>query len=197
MRRISTLVRTTVIASALVFAAASSSSSGSGGTNNPSNVVVPTQPAGDPNAVVSTQYDVRVAVAPGGAEVKSGDDGGWQMTATPQSNRAIGVSIFIDASGQDTFALAQKVADDRRTKGEDVSTIEADQLLGLPAARWITVSSPDQIATMFLLARSGRCVYLLVANATGTQDDIVNYFKWARGAVTTLSGGAAYPAACR
>jgi hypothetical protein len=196
MRRISTFVRMTVIASALVFAAASSSSSGSTGSGNPGTVTVPTSPGGDPNAVTSPQYDVRIAVSPSGADIKNGDDGGWQMTAAPSSNRAIGVSIFIDASGQDTFTLAQKVADDRRNKGEDVSTIESDQLLGLPAARWITVDA-EQIATMFLLARSGRCVYLLVANATGSQDEIVNYFKWARGAVTTLSGGAAYPAACR
>ena len=50
---------------------------------------------------------------------------------------------------------------------------------------------------MVVLAQSKACVYMLIASAQGTTEEIVAYFKWASELVRTVSGGAANAPACR
>lgn len=126
-------------------------------------------------------------------------DGGWTAkTSGVYNGGAVTLSILRDNSASDTFSLANDLANDSKAKGVDTSSIEQDQLVGIPAARWITMQ--NDVATMVILAKTGSCVYLLIASMSSSksQDEIVNYFKWARGAVSTASGGQVINApACR
>jgi hypothetical protein len=191
--RLSSFVRVAVCSTALVFAAASSSSR----SNNPSGpVTVPTAPA---NSVFSQAYDVRVNLPPSVLTVENGADGGWTAkTQNVYNGGIVTISVLIDREPQDAWTLADALRRDSIANNKPVTEISQATILGIPAAQWLT--GDEQIATMVVLAKTGPCVYLLVAATSTTDksgDDVVNFFRWAQSVVTTHSGGAAVnPTAC-
>jgi hypothetical protein len=104
--------------------------------------------------------------------------------------------VMRDPAVSDAWSLAEALREDRAKRGENVSETDRDTLVGLPAARWVSVSDGG-VATLVVLTKSGSCVYMLIASAQGTTDEVVSYFKWAAALVRTASGGAANAPACR
>ena len=155
-----------------------------------------TAPAGGfgSNSVSSPNWDVQVAVSPTDAKVAE-EGSTWQLTS--EDNRgAITVVVMRDPSVRDARTLADSLRQDRKNKGEDVTDVEEETLVGLPGARWISVAT-NGVATMVVLAHTRACVYMLIASAQGTTEEVVAYFKWASALVRTVSGGAADAPACR
>ncbi len=145
-------------------------------------------------SVSSPHWDVQVAVSPADAKVAE-ESSTWQLTS--EDNRgAITVVVMRDPSVRDAWTLADSLRQDRKNKGEDVTDVEQETLVGLPGARWISVAG-NGVATMVVLAHTRSCVYMLIASAQGTTEEIVAYFKWASALVRTVSGGAADAPACR
>ena len=145
-------------------------------------------------AVSSPNWDVQVAVSPADAKVAE-ESTTWQLTS--EDNRgAVTVVVMRDPSVRDAWTLADSLRQDRKNKGEDVTDVEQETLVGLPGARWISVAG-NGVATMVVLAHTRSCVYMLIASAQGTTEEIVAYFKWASALVRTVSGGAADAPACR
>jgi hypothetical protein len=135
-----------------------------------------------------------VAVSPTDAKVAE-EGSTWQLTS--EDNRgAITVVVMRDPSVRDARTLADSLRQDRKNKGEDVTDVEDETLVGLPGARWISVAT-NGVATMVVLAHTRACVYMLIASAQGTTEEVVAYFKWASALVRTVSGGAADAPACR
>ena len=198
--RLSHAARAAVALAALVLAGASGSSRPAG----PPKTAAPPAGFGGPvqapgggfgaAAVSSPHWDVQVALSP--ADAKVAEEGAtWQLTS--EDNRgAVTVVVMRDPSVRDAWTLATSLRQDRKTKGEDVSDIEQETLVGLPAARWISVATSG-VATMVVLAHNKSCVYMLIASAQGTTEEIVAYFKWASALVRTVSGQPADPPACR
>jgi hypothetical protein len=191
------LARATVALGALVLAGASGSS-----PKPVSNAPPPgfggaaTASAGQfgAAAVSAPNWDVQVALSPTDAKVAE-ESSTWQLTS--EDNRgAVTVVVMRDPSVRDVWALAESLRQDRKNKGEDVADVEQWTLVGLPGARWISVAG-NGVATMVVLAQSKACVYMLIASAQGTTEEIVAYFKWASELVRTVSGGAANAPACR
>ncbi len=195
-------VRAAVAVAALVLASAS----GSAKPAPAQGTVAGAPPAGfggpaTPNAsgfgaasITSPKWDIQVALSPADAKVTE-EGATWQLSS--EDNRgAITVVVMRDPSVKDVWSLANGLREDRRTKGEDVSEVESDTLAGLSAAHWISVA-PSGVATMVVLAQTRSCVYMLIASAQGTTEEIVAYFKWAAALVRSVSGGAADAPACR
>jgi hypothetical protein len=146
------------------------------------------------NAVRAPFWDVEVALSPVDAQVVE-KGGTWQLTS--DDNRgAVTVVVMRDPSVRDAWALADTLRTDRKNKGEDVTDVEQEMLVGLPGARWISVASTG-VATMVVLAQTKSCVYMLIASSQGTTEEIVAYFKWASALVRTVSGQPADAPACR
>jgi hypothetical protein len=146
------------------------------------------------SSVSSPNWDVQVAVSPTDAKVAE-EGSTWQLTS--EDNRgAITVVVMRDPSVRDARTLADSLRQDRKNKGEDVTDVEEETLVGLPGARWISVAT-NGVATMVVLAHTRACVYMLIASAQGTTEEVVAYFKWASALVRTVSGGAADAPACR
>ncbi len=145
-------------------------------------------------AVSAPNWDVQVAISPTDAKVAE-EGTTWQLTS--EDNRgAITVVVMRDPSVRDAWSLAESLRQDRKAKGEDVADVEQWTLVGLPGARWISVAG-NGVATMVVLAQTKSCVYMLIASAQGTTEEIVAYFQWASALVRTVSGGAADAPACR
>ena len=191
------VARVLVAGVALLLAGASGSSAPAKPAAPPAGFGGPAAPAESgfgARAVSSPNWDVKVAVSPTDAKVAE-EGATWQLTS--EDNRgAITVVVMRDPSVKDALTLADSLRQDRKNKGEDVTDVEDEMLVGHPGARWISVAT-NGVATMVVLAHSQSCVYMLIASAQGTTEEVVAYFKWATALVHTVSGGAANAPACR
>jgi hypothetical protein len=153
----------------------------------------PGAPAFDPNAVKSSSWDVAVTLSPAEAQVHE-EDNQWSLTSSDDRG-ALTVMVMRDPGVNDAWVLAELLRKDRADKGEDVTELSEDMLVGHRAARWVSVGG--DVATLVLVAHQRPCVYLLIASSKGTSEEIVAYFQWAASLVRSTSGRAAHGPACR
>jgi len=149
---------------------------------------------GGAGQVSDPAWDMALNVPSNKAEVENKAD---QLTIKYTDDRgALSVSVLRNPNLTDLRALADNVRNDSKTSGDRVSDIAEQTFMGHTGFQWITANDQDYF-TLVLMSHQAPCVYFLVATTKGSQEEMLEYFKWTTSIVGTVSGGPANGPNCR
>jgi hypothetical protein len=151
-------------------------------------------------ALDSQQWDVKLDMQPGAAEVTERPDS-WTASNTDIATPATGQFLFMvlrneNLSGASARSVAGVLRDDEAGRGLDVTDIADMEFMGLPGAMYVS-SGSEGTFNITVLGISNNCVYVLNVTRSGDQDAVASYFGQLVGMIKTYTGGPANAPACR